>query len=209
MKWLEKLLLPFAIVLVGTIGSIIISRSQIESAILIGASQIESSEKIADAQIQCQDKNVKSEQEIKVLDIFFSKITHDNPKNRQYAIKLMDSISPELAQRLYEAVINDESQNEIHGVALIRLKQMNEIKEEQHYQSLSDSSRKEDVDYLKEVADTQFKAKYFKEALDNYYEILNIFPEDEYANKKINEIKEIQEKIKIKSNLKKTKPKKD
>lgn len=119
----------------------------------------------------------------------------------------MDSIKPELAQKLFEAVRNDETQeDEIHGVAVIRLKHMDEIKEEQYYQSLSDSSRKEDVDYLKKVADTQFKAELFKEALDYYYEVLEISPEDEYANRKI---KEIQERIKTKPNLKKTKPKKD
>lgn len=195
MKWIDKLLTPIAIVLVGTVGSIIISISQIKSA-----------EKIANAQIRCQDINVKSEHEIKVLDIFFSKITQGTPENRQYALNLMYSIKPELAQKLLEAVINDESQNEIHGVALIRLKQMDEIKEEQYYQSLSDSSRKEEVDYFKEVAAKQFKAKLYEKALDNYYEVLKFSPEDEYANRKI---KEIQEKIKTKSNPKKTKPKKD
>lgn len=207
MKWLEKLLLPFAIVLVGAIGSNIIKNSQIKSAIIISDSQIKSAERIATAQIRCQDINVKSEHEIKVLEIFFSEITQRDPKNRQYAFSLIESIQPKLAQKLYEAVRNDESpESEIHYVASIRLEQMDEIKEEQYYQSLSDSSRKEDVDFLKEVADKQFEAKEFEEALDNYYEVLEISPEDEYAYRKI---KEIQSQKKIKLNLKKTKPKKN
>lgn len=207
MKWLEKLLLPFVIVLVGTFGSIIISRSQIKSATIISASQIKSAENIADAQILSQDINVKSEHEIKVLDIFFSKITQGTPKEQLYALSLMFTITPELAQRLYEAVANNESQaSEIYDVAKNRLEQMDEIKEEQYYQSLSDSSRKEQVDYFKEVADKQFESGEFEEALDNYYEVLKISPEDEYANRKI---KETQVQIKTKPNLKKTKPKKD
>ena len=206
MKWLEKLLLPIAIVLVGTIGSIIISRSQIKSAILISASQIESSEKIANAQIQCQATSAKTEHEIKVLEIFFSEITQGDPKNRQYAFKLIGSIRPDLGQKLYEALRNDESpESEIYGDAVIILKKMNEIKEAQYYQFLSDSSRKEDVDFLKEVADKQFEAQEFEEALGYYYEVLKIFPEDEYADKKIKEIKEIKEIL----GQKKTKPKKD
>ena len=133
MKWLEKLLLPFVIVLVGTFGSIIISRSQIKSATIISASQIKSAENIADAQILSQDINVKSEHEIKVLDIFFSKITQGTPKEQLYALSLMFTITPELAQRLYEAVANNESQaSEIYDVAKNRLEQMDEIKEDPH-----------------------------------------------------------------------------
>ena len=45
MSWIDKLLTPIAIALVGGFGSLIISNSQIRSA-----------EKIAEAQISCQVK---------------------------------------------------------------------------------------------------------------------------------------------------------
>jgi hypothetical protein len=179
MKLIEKLLIPITIAVVGGYGSYIISHAQIKSA-----------EKIADAQISCQEKNTKSDQQIKVLDIFFEKITVGTSEDRRYAIKILSFVTPDLAKKLSEAVINEMSQNpEIRKVAVISYNQIDEVREKQYNLSLSDSTRKMKVAFFKDLANKQFDKNILDEALGNYEEVLKISPEDEDAKRKIENIR--------------------
>ena len=190
MKLIEKLLIPITIAVVGVYGSYIISHSQIKSA-----------EKIAEAQIFCQEKNTKSDQQIKVLDIFFEKITVGTPEDRRYAIKILSFVTPDLAKELLEAVIDGMSDNpETQKVAVISYNQIDELREKQYNLSLSDSTRKVKVAFFKDLANKQYDKNILDEALGNYEEVLKISPEDEDAKRKI---KIIRTKLDTKSPLEK------
>jgi hypothetical protein len=96
----EIVLMPLAITLVGTIGTYILSRQQIESSNIASRAQIESSENLA-----------RSDQQIKVLEIFSEKITSTDVRERELAVRILQSVDPALAEKLATAIAETETED--------------------------------------------------------------------------------------------------
>ncbi|HEX9653390.1 MAG TPA: hypothetical protein VGA99_06745 [bacterium] len=99
-SWVEIVLMPLAITLVGITGTYFLSRQQIESSTISGRAQIESSENLA-----------RSDQQIKVLEIFSEKITSENVRERELAVRILQSVDPALAEKLAKAIAETESED--------------------------------------------------------------------------------------------------
>ena len=101
-RWWEVILIPLAIALVGTIGTYFITNQQIKSSELISNTQRESAEKLA-----------KSDQQIKLLEIFFNKITSSDKNERQSALIILKNLDQELAIKLAKVLLETPSQDPI------------------------------------------------------------------------------------------------
>lgn len=82
----EVILTPITVAVIGIIGTITISQAQLESANAIAQSQ----------------------QKIKIIEIFSDKITHNDHRERELAIKILTTLDSELGQEIVIAVKGTE-----------------------------------------------------------------------------------------------------
>jgi hypothetical protein len=99
-SWAEVLLVPIVLALVGLVGTFFITRYQIKSA-----------EKIADAERSSGETQSRSEQQVKLLEIFAAKFTSENLKERESSFKLLRMADPEFADKISSAIVNDATEN--------------------------------------------------------------------------------------------------
>ena len=78
----EIILMPLVVAIIGIVGTILVTNSQIKS-----------SNTLAEAQ-----------QKIKIIEIFSDKITENNESERALAIKVLAAVDPELGQKIASAV---------------------------------------------------------------------------------------------------------
>jgi hypothetical protein len=84
---LEIILMPIIVGLVGVLGTYFISMQQIASA----------------------EKSARSDQQIKMLEIFSNKITSPNKNDQELAVRILNTMDPELARNLATAVFESDS----------------------------------------------------------------------------------------------------
>jgi hypothetical protein len=101
-KWWEAFLIPLTIALVGIIGTYFVTNQQIKSTELVSKAQLESA-----------DNHAKSEQQIKLLEIFFNKITSRDKNERETALIILKNLEPELAMKLAQVILEVPSQDPI------------------------------------------------------------------------------------------------
>jgi hypothetical protein len=95
--WIEIILMPLVVALVGILGTYWITREQEASARASSMAQIESAKEAADA-----------DRQIKVLEIFSEKIASKEQDQRILALRILGAVEPELAERLATAVAKSE-----------------------------------------------------------------------------------------------------
>lgn len=79
--------MPIIVGLVGVLGTYFISMQQIASA----------------------EKSARSDQQIKMLEIFSNKITSPNKNDQELAVRILNTMDPELARNLATAVFESDS----------------------------------------------------------------------------------------------------
>jgi len=99
-SWVEIVMMPLAVTLVGTVGTYFLTQQQLRSSEIASQAQIESSENLA-----------RSDQQIKVLEIFSEKITSANVRERELAVRILQSVDPVLAEKLAKAIAETETEN--------------------------------------------------------------------------------------------------
>lgn len=95
--WVEVVLMPIVVATVGIFGTYQITKVQEDSALIASDAQRASAIKAADA-----------DRQVKILEIFASKITSDDLDQRKLALRLLESIDPQLATRLAAAAVAEE-----------------------------------------------------------------------------------------------------
>lgn len=94
---LEIILMPIVVVFVGTLGTLVISSQQQESATRLGRTQLQAAREMAAADRQVQ-----------VLDLFAKKIASDDQNDRVVALRLLSAVDSDLALKLAAAVSEGE-----------------------------------------------------------------------------------------------------
>lgn len=98
----EIVLLPIVIALVGVIGTYLITNQQIKSSRLLSQTQLESAEKLN-----------RSSQQIKIIEIFSEKITSNDIREREIAIRILSALDLDPANKLIRAIAQTESEDTI------------------------------------------------------------------------------------------------
>ena len=104
--WMEIVLMPVVIAVVGSVSTFLITKFQRDSADKTVQVQLSSSERIAQAQIDA----AKIEQQIKILQIFSEKIASKNVRERQQAIRLLRVVDSTFAEKLSSAISEDPTE---------------------------------------------------------------------------------------------------
>jgi hypothetical protein len=84
---------------------------------LITRAQLESSERIARANTRSEDSRARSEQQIKVLEIFSDQIKSENVSKRKVAVRLLGALDSELGEKLARAVLDSDPAPEVQQIA--------------------------------------------------------------------------------------------
>lgn len=92
--------MPLVIAFVGSVGTYFLTKQQIQSSMISSQAQIESSANLA-----------RSDQQIKVLEIFSEKITSDDVRERELAVRILQSVDPALAEKLAKAIAETETED--------------------------------------------------------------------------------------------------
>ena len=96
----DVFLTPLIIAIVGLLGTFFITRQQIKSAEISMKAQIESSERQA-----------KSAQQVKILEIFSGKITSPNIKEREIAVRILSALDKDLSEKLAKAIVESSDED--------------------------------------------------------------------------------------------------
>jgi hypothetical protein len=105
-SWLEIVLLPIVIAGVGVFSTQLITHAQLESA-----------ERIARANTDSADSRAKSEQQIKVLEIFSDQIKSENISKRMVAVRMLGALDSQLGEKLARAVADSDPAPEVKRIA--------------------------------------------------------------------------------------------
>ena len=106
-NWIEIILMPLVIALVGVAGTYFITQQQEKNANTMRETQLENTREMAEA-----------DREIKILELFTEKITSQDENQRLMALRMLRAINADLAERLAKAVSEAEPENtEIRKVA--------------------------------------------------------------------------------------------
>ncbi|MDF2180224.1 hypothetical protein P2G88_18365 [Aliiglaciecola sp. CAU 1673] len=85
-KWIEVILMPLAVALVGILGTYLVTEQQDRTSATLA----------------------NSDRQIKILEIFADKVTSSDDKERLLAINLLGALDNELAEKLAQAVVDSE-----------------------------------------------------------------------------------------------------
>ena len=112
-KWLQVALMPLVVATIGIWGTITVSNNQIANAKTAAEASIRSAEKLAQANIESDRRKAKTEEQLKVLEIFSKQIGSSDPRQRELAVSLLRGLSEDadLAQILAQASANDPARN--------------------------------------------------------------------------------------------------
>ncbi len=97
---IQSLITPVVIAIVGGLGTYFITEQQIKSSIRLSESQIQSAESLA-----------KSNQQVKIIEIFSDQIVSKDLREREIAIRILESLEPDLATKLISAVENTQTED--------------------------------------------------------------------------------------------------
>lgn len=104
---LEVFLMPVVVVLVGTMGTLVISSRQQES-----------SERLGQTQLQAAREMAAADRQVQVLNLFAEKLASDDEGDKVVALCLLKAVDSELAQKLAAAVYEGEpSSSEVKRAA--------------------------------------------------------------------------------------------
>ena len=101
-SFLEIFLTPFVIGLVGCLGTYFVTNQQLKSSNILSKTQLESTERMT-----------KSDQQIKIIEIFSEKITSKDVRDREIAVRILSALDPELAGKLIEAIAQTSNEDTI------------------------------------------------------------------------------------------------
>ncbi len=103
---LEIVLLPIVITGVGILSTQIVTKAQLASA-----------DRIAQANISSADQHARSDQQIKLLEMFSDQFKSDDPAKRRMAVQMLGALEPELAEKLATAIAQSDPDAQIRDVA--------------------------------------------------------------------------------------------
>ncbi len=90
-SWIEIFIMPLVVAAVGSLGTYFITHQQEANAVA----------------------KANSDRQVKILEIFAEKITHDDAGQRLLAIKMLRALDPDLAEKLALAVAETEPENSV------------------------------------------------------------------------------------------------
>ena len=96
----EIILMPLVVAAVGILGTFFITKQQIKSTELLSLSQLESTQNIT-----------KSDQQIKIIEIFSAKITSKDVREREIAVRILSALDSVLAKKLITAIAENKSED--------------------------------------------------------------------------------------------------
>lgn len=113
--------MPLVVALIGIFGTIEVSNNQINNSKEAANASITSAEKLAQANLENERRRSKTEQELKILEIFNKQISSSDPHQRMLAVELLKGLSEDadLAQILAQAAIKDPSKQVQAAATLI------------------------------------------------------------------------------------------
>jgi len=95
---LEILIIPIVITIIGIISTCLITNMQIKNA-----------ETLSKAQIESTEKTIKSDQQIKIIEIFSEKITSKDLNEREIAVRILGALDTELAEKMMTAIVQSSN----------------------------------------------------------------------------------------------------
>jgi hypothetical protein len=96
----ELLLLPVVVTIVGSISTYMITQQQLKSAELVSKTQLESTE-----------RTTRSDQQIKIIQIFSDKITSKDIREREIAVRILKALDTSLALKLISSIAETNSED--------------------------------------------------------------------------------------------------
>jgi len=106
-SWIEVVLMPVVVLLVGFVGTYFLTNQQQKSAETFGAAQLDSAKEQA-----------AGDRQVKILEIFGDKIASTDSKERILALNLLEALDDSLALNLARAVERAETdESEVKRVA--------------------------------------------------------------------------------------------
>ena len=106
-SWIELVLMPLAVTIVGTVGTYFVTQQQEKNAQIMSQSQLASTRQMAAA-----------DRQVKILEIFSEKITSNEQSQRILALRLLKAVDDDLAEKLAVAVSELEpKKSEVRRVA--------------------------------------------------------------------------------------------
>ncbi|CAN2043248.1 hypothetical protein GMMP1_100026 [Candidatus Magnetomoraceae bacterium gMMP-1] len=106
-NWVEIVLMPIVVAVVGVVGTLLITQQQNKTAALMRKTELEKTQEIAAA-----------DRQIKILELFADKILDPDQNQRLLALRLLTAVDGDLAKNLATAVSEDESEKpEIKALA--------------------------------------------------------------------------------------------
>ena len=99
-SWIEIILMPLVIALVGVIGTYFITSQQVRNSQIQKNAQLESARELAE-----------EDRQIKIIEIVAEKITSSNKSERIIGLKLLKIIDSNLAEKIANAIIETEPES--------------------------------------------------------------------------------------------------
>jgi hypothetical protein len=109
-SFLEIFLTPLVIALVGCLGTYFVTNQQLKSSVLQSKTQLESTERLT-----------KSDQQIKIIEIFSEKITSKDIREREIAVRILSALDPDLGGKLIEAIAQSSKEDTVIRNVAIQL----------------------------------------------------------------------------------------
>ncbi len=159
--WLEKFITPIAVTVIGIVGTISVTQTQIKS-----------SEKLADGQLEAQKEKNKSDHVLSLIKLFLGEKDKDV---RKFILGYIEKLDEEVAANL--ASLIKDTPGEDKALRELSLKIVNKTQEKKIAEistNLPANELNEKFLFYKDMAEAQFNQKLYLEALDNYDEALRI-----------------------------------
>ena len=105
-SWVEVLLFPLVITVIGIFGTHFVTNTQLESA-----------KNLAEANQSNENKRAHSQEQLKLLEIFSDQFKSEDPIKRKMAVHFLGALEPELAEKLAQAVADTDPAPEVREIA--------------------------------------------------------------------------------------------
>ena len=116
-SWFEIAVIPLAIAITGGVGTVAITRAQVQSAENIAKSNQEQTSRLADSNLQVVKEKSAAEQRLKALELCIKYLTDSKPEVRESGVKLLEVIEPDLASKLRATLLISDPSADVRRVA--------------------------------------------------------------------------------------------
>ncbi len=96
LRWIQTVLMPLIVAIVGISGTFIITTYQLRNANIIAQASLESAERRA-----------RTDYQLKVLEIFSKQITSKELRERESAVRLLSSLEPDIGKKIAESIADN------------------------------------------------------------------------------------------------------